>query len=96
MVGWRSGSAGALQAQGHRFKSCTDHQKRAQAVEHPLDSLFCIWAPTPEAPLKIDSSGRCASRAPAYFFFGAQSRRPGTAPPATSHKYRLATVLYGE
>ncbi len=25
-VGWRSGSAGALQAQGHRFKSYTDHQ----------------------------------------------------------------------
>ena len=27
-VGWRSGSAGALQAQGHWFKSGTDHQKR--------------------------------------------------------------------
>lgn len=25
MVEWRSGSAGALQAQGHRFKSCTGH-----------------------------------------------------------------------
>ena len=27
-AGWRSGSAGALQAQGHRFKSCTGHHKQ--------------------------------------------------------------------
>ena len=31
-VGWRSGSAGALQAQGRGFKSLTDHHERLRAA----------------------------------------------------------------
>ena len=32
-AGWRSGSAGPLQGQGHRFKSCTGHQSFMQAIK---------------------------------------------------------------
>ena len=39
-VGWRSGSAGALQAQGHKFKSCTDHHKQSEVTARWLPCLF--------------------------------------------------------
>ena len=40
-AGWRSGSAAALQAEGHKFKSCTGHHNLA-GQKHLL--LTCIIA----------------------------------------------------
>ena len=40
MVEWRSGSAGALQAQGRGFKSLLDHQKNSRPELHRLWPVF--------------------------------------------------------
>ncbi len=42
-AGWRSGSAGPLQGQGHRFKSCTGHQTFLQAIKR--FSLMACFVP---------------------------------------------------
>lgn len=41
LAGWRSGSAGPLQGQGHRFKSCTGHQKTPGHRFNTGDFFFC-------------------------------------------------------
>ncbi len=40
LAGWRSGSAGALQAQGHKFKSCTGHHLSFESQASAW--LFCF------------------------------------------------------
>ena len=64
-AGWRSGSAGALQAQGHRFKSCTGHQKRqwpgAKASGH--FSIRSGYKEKVRGPSRYGRTGRSASQA---------------------------------
>ncbi len=45
-AGWRSGSAGALQAQGHRFKSCTGHHEMHEGRRCRIAGLFHCLNPS--------------------------------------------------
>lgn len=40
MGDWRSGSAAALQAEGHRFKSCIAHHETQNQTS---SGFFCLW-----------------------------------------------------
>ncbi len=51
MVGWRSGSAGALQAQGRGFKSLTDHHVYYAALPSGVVMQAAASSRTPSFPL---------------------------------------------
>ena len=87
-AGWRSGSAAALQAEGHKFKSCTGHQKQ----EDPGNAR--VLSHSESEP--VDYSASTDSSVETFFFttrlttfLGSSLKTPSTAAAAFSAQFSV-------